>query len=165
MIAYKTLRINTGATLEKHNLIDASILGARETYASSMLTVKLLGKTLGDLLFPATPTVRQEAQEMLSGPIGVGGAFVSMIDLHVPLTIIALFVALLSINLGVLNIMPFPALDGGRIVTTIMYSLLTPFKNAREKLLVFEGYFHSFGFLLLLLLMLYVAFLDVGRFF
>jgi len=102
---------------------------------------------------------------MLSGPIGVGGAFVSMVDMHVPITIILLFIALLSVNLGVLNILPFPALDGGRIVTTFFYSLVSRSKNARAKLLIFEGYFHSIGFLLLLALMLYVAFLDVNRFF
>lgn len=75
---------------------------------------------------------------MLSGPIGVGGAFISMVDLQVPVMIMLLFVALLSINLGVLNILPFPALDGGRIVTTIVYSLLSWSHRAKQYVIAFE---------------------------
>lgn len=137
-IGYSDLRMNTGATLQAFGLKDASIMAAKETYYSSMLTFNLLGKTLGALLFPKTPEEQQEAKEMLSGPIGVGGAFVSMVDLQVPVVIILLFVALLSINLGVLNILPFPALDGGRMVTTLVYSLLSWSERAKRYVIAFE---------------------------
>ena len=43
-----------------------------ETYTLSHLTLDALGKTLYDLIIPATPTDRKEASEMISGPIGMG---------------------------------------------------------------------------------------------
>lgn len=46
MIGYSNLRLNTGATLEKFGVIEAARMASQETYASSMLTFRLLGKTL-----------------------------------------------------------------------------------------------------------------------
>ena len=43
-----------------------------ETYTLSRLTLDALGKTLHDLVIPATPMDRKEASEMISGPIGMG---------------------------------------------------------------------------------------------
>lgn len=61
--------------------------------------------------------------------------------------------------------MPFPALDGGRMITTIFYSIFSFFPSSRNRFVTFEKYLHSIGFILLLALMLYVAGLDIGRFF
>lgn len=88
-----------------------------------------------------------------------------MINLQVPVVIIFLFIALLSINLGVLNILPFPALDGGRMVTTMVYSLLSWSHRTRQYVITFEGWFHFLGFTVLMLFMVYVALLDITRFF
>ncbi len=129
MIAYKDLALGTDFPTEKYGFVDAVKMGAHETYATSMLTLKVLGKTLHGLLLPKNAAEHADAKEMLSGPIGVGNAFVSMVDMQVPAMIIFLFIALLSVNLGVLNILPFPALDGGRIVTTVFYSLFSFFKK------------------------------------
>lgn len=104
-------------------------MGAKETYFTSVLTLKVLGKTFQGLFFSKNVSERENAKEMLSGPIGVGNAFVSMVEMHVPVMIIFIFVALLSVNLGVLNILPFPALDGGRIVTTVFYAFFSLFKK------------------------------------
>jgi regulator of sigma E protease len=64
---------------------------------------------------------------MLAGPIGLGSTFVQIVENSVPLATILVMIALLSINLGVVNILPFPALDGGRIVTTTLYSMMSYF--------------------------------------
>jgi regulator of sigma E protease len=80
--------------------------------------------------------------------------------------LILVVIALISINLGVVNILPIPALDGGRIVTTTFYSLIVRHnKESVEKFLTFEKYFHAFGFLFLMALTIYVAGLDISRFF
>ena len=65
---------------------------------------------------------------------------------------------LLTINLGVFNLLPIPALDGGRIffvlVEVIRRKPLPPEK---------EGMVHMIGFALLILLSLFVAYMDVLR--
>lgn len=65
-------------------------------------------------------------------------------------------VAMLSINLGVFNIMPFPALDGGRAVLIII-EMLTGKKLPAEK----EGMLNFVGLVLLLALIVVVTFKDV----
>ncbi|MCC7493613.1 MAG: RIP metalloprotease RseP [Fimbriimonadaceae bacterium] len=77
---------------------------------------------------------------------------------------------LLSIMIGVFNLLPLPALDGGRII----FVLLTPvarralrlvgFKEASARLVrQIEGYIHAVGLVLLLLLMVLVSVRDVAR--
>lgn len=70
------------------------------------------------------------------------------------------FVALLSVNLGILNLLPIPALDGGRIVF-IGYEALTGRKPNQK----FENALHTVVFILLMGLMLYVTYHDILRLF
>ena len=102
---------------------------------------------------------------MLSGPIGLGSTFVSIVRENVPLNIILVMIALLSINLGVINILPFPALDGGRIVTTTFYSISSFFPHGKKYFSKAEGAIHTIGFIILITLMVYVSGLDISRFF
>lgn len=88
-----------------------------------------------------------------------------MVEWHIPASMILLFVALLSINLAVMNILPFPALDGGRIVTTTIYSILATIGFTKTKILKVESKITTFGFILLMIFMIYVAGLDISRFF
>ena len=69
-------------------------------------------------------------------------------------------VALITINLGLFNLLPVPALDGGRILF-VLISMITR-KKVPDKI---EGAFHAIGMLLLLGLMLFITFNDVGRIF
>lgn len=66
------------------------------------------------------------------------------------------FTGLLSINLAILNIMPFPALDGGRLLFLIIEKLRG--KKNNQKI---EQYFNTFGFVFLLLLMVVVTIKDI----
>jgi regulator of sigma E protease len=70
------------------------------------------------------------------------------------------FVALLSVNLGILNLLPIPALDGGRIVF-LGYEAVTG-KKPNQK---FENMLHTVVFFLLLALMIYVTYHDILRLF
>ncbi len=68
--------------------------------------------------------------------------------------------ALISINLGVMNLLPLPALDGGRI----MFVLIEAVRRKpidRNK----EGIFHFIGFVLLIALMIIITFSDIKRIF
>ena len=69
------------------------------------------------------------------------------------------FVALLSINLGIINGLPFPALDGGRI----LFILIEKIKGSPVSQKV-EQFAHTAGFLALITLMILVTFRDVIKF-
>lgn len=66
--------------------------------------------------------------------------------------------ALLSVNLAIINILPFPALDGGRILFLIMEKIKG--RPVRKEL---EGTIHYIGFLLLMLLIVVVTYKDIAR--
>lgn len=69
------------------------------------------------------------------------------------------FVAILSVNLAIFNLLPIPALDGGRILFVIIEKLRR--KSINEKI---EGLVHTIGFSLLLILILLVTFKDINQF-
>lgn len=96
--------------------------------------------------------------EALSGPVGM----YSIIDEVAALGVanIIYLAAYLSINLGVINILPFPAFDGGRVLFVIIEAITRKKVNP-----VVEGWFHTIGFILLMILMLYITFQDVLRLF
>ncbi|MGB9809044.1 MAG: RIP metalloprotease RseP, partial [Caldanaerobacter sp.] len=70
------------------------------------------------------------------------------------------FSALISVNLGLFNLLPFPALDGGRILFVLAEAVrgkpLPPEK---------EGYIHYLGFLLLIALLIFATYRDIMRIF
>ena len=69
-------------------------------------------------------------------------------------------IALISVNLAVINLLPLPALDGGRILI-VLFSWITG-KAVSPKV---EGIIHAVGLVLLLGLAIFVTINDVGRLF
>ncbi len=69
-----------------------------------------------------------------------------------------MLVAILSLNLGIINLLPFPALDGSRLVF-ITYELIRrkPFPPQKE------GWVHYIGFIILIGLMLLITYKDILR--
>ena len=67
---------------------------------------------------------------------------------------------LLTANLGIMNLLPIPALDGGRLVFLILEAIRRK-RIPPEK----EGMVHFAGFALLMLLMIVVMFNDIKRLF
>lgn len=94
----------------------------------------------------------------LSGPVGMYSVVGTVASLGFANLIY--LTAYLSINLGVLNILPFPAFDGGRVLFVLIEAVTR--KKVDPKI---EGYFHSIGFILIMLLMVYITFQDVLRLF
>ena len=98
----------------------------------------------------------------LSGPVGIvdtmsqiGEQSESAGDALSDLTYLAAFIA---INLAVMNLMPLPALDGGRIFFLLLNAVL-PRKIPAK----YEGYVHMAGMALLMALMVVVTLSDVGK--
>lgn len=93
----------------------------------------------------------------VSGPVGIAYLTKQVTDLG--FSYILQFVALLSINLGIINGFPFPALDGGRI----LFVLIEKIKGSPVSQKV-EQFAHTFGFMALILLMILVTFRDLFKF-
>lgn len=92
----------------------------------------------------------------VAGPVGIAKMTGKMVDLG--FIYVLQFAALLSINLGVINFLPFPALDGGRL----LFLLIEKIKGSPvpQK---FENYVHAVGFTFLILLMILVTVRDIIR--
>lgn len=104
----------------------------------------------------------QLAVTELSGPIGVtsavGEVYTETVSIGLMAVILSMLqlVVLLSANLGVLNLFPIPALDGGRIVIGFIELI-----SGRKVPVNIEGFIHFIGFALLMALGVYIAFNDV----
>jgi regulator of sigma E protease len=109
----------------RFSFTDAVVHGAQETYGQAKLTLELLGNLVQKLVHPQTPTERSEATKSLTGPIGMGNLFVNLVHVNVPVSLILAIAALISINLGVFNLLPFPALDGGRFAFLTIHTVIS----------------------------------------
>ena len=90
----------------------------------------------------------------LSGPVGVASTIGEAASMGLDSTI--LIIAFITINLGVFNLLPFPALDGGRLLFLLIEMIRRkPIKPE------YEGYVNTAGLLILLGLMAMVTFNDV----
>ncbi|MBZ5749905.1 MULTISPECIES: RIP metalloprotease RseP [Metabacillus] len=96
--------------------------------------------------------------EMLSGPVGIYD-MTDQVAQSGTLNLLR-WAALLSINLGIVNLLPLPALDGGRLLFLFIEALRGK-PIDRQK----EGIVHFIGFSLLMLLMLVVTWNDIQRLF
>jgi len=97
--------------------------------------------------------------ENLSGPIGVAGVINDAVNSDENTLLNILFiVAMLTVNLGIFNLLPLPALDGGRLLFMLI-ELVTRKKVPPEK----EGLVHTIGLVLLLMLAVVVFYSDIMK--
>ena len=120
--------------------------------AGCRLTLSTVGGYLQDLRLVATP--RTEAYKSVGSFIAIGQVFPAQWDWYVFMRLLAL----LSIMLGVMNLLPIPALDGGHIVICL-YEIVTGRKPSDKFILAAQ----MVGMVLLILLMLLAFGNDIGR--
>lgn len=115
----------------------------------------MVWRSLGDLL-----SGRYGLND-LSGPVGtvdyIGDAVSQAVSLDGWRTLLTM-IALITINVGVFNLLPLPALDGGRLLFLIIEGVTR--KRIPAK---YEGIVHFIGLLLLFLLMIVVTFSDIRK--
>ena len=118
-------------------------------------SIRQMGAGLLSLIRGETPL------DDLAGPIGMGQLTSEVInDSPLPLWVtIANLMFILSLNLGLLNLLPLPALDGGRLLFVFIEVVRGGRRVSPEK----EGMVHFVGMVLLLTFMIGIAFLDVER--
>lgn len=93
----------------------------------------------------------------LSGPVGIYKVVGDSISMGIQQVIY--LIAFLSINVGLINILPIPAFDGGRVLFLIIEKIKGSPVNAK-----FESLCHTVFFILLILLMIYITVFDIIRF-
>ncbi len=133
-----------------HNLFE-SIKAAFKNFWEDFT---LIFNTLKILIHPTG--VRQVGVQNLSGVVGI----YSMIGSYLEAGIIALllFMALLSVNIGVMNLLPIPALDGGRILFIIIEGIIHRPLNRK-----IEAMINNIMFILLMIFMIYILYNDIMR--
>lgn len=92
----------------------------------------------------------------VSGPVGIAGYLNDARQFGV--SALFAFIALISINLAIINLLPFPALDGGRLLFVAIESIIRRPINPK-----FANALNLLGFALLLLLMVVITFSDIGK--
>jgi regulator of sigma E protease len=94
----------------------------------------------------------------VAGPIGIAGIVGGAAKLG--FTYLIMITALISINLGVINLIPFPALDGGRILFVLIEGVIR-----RRIPMKFTNWVNGIGFVLLMLLMVVITYKDIAKMF
>lgn len=99
-----------------------------------------------------------KASEQVSGPVGI---FVVLKDGSLlGIRFILMIIAIISLTLAIMNVLPIPALDGGRLFVTLIFKL-----SKKELTQSLEEKIHGTGFAALMLLFLLITYVDVRRFF
>lgn len=111
-----------------------------------------MGKTIYYLL------TGQIGIDSLSGPVGIYTVVGSAAEAGI-LSVLYL-IAYLCINVGIINLIPLPAFDGGRI----LFLIIEKIKGSKVDPKI-ENVIHSVGFILLMVLMIYVTYHDILRVF
>jgi regulator of sigma E protease len=96
--------------------------------------------------------------DQFAGPIGI--ASITGQAARLGFIYLLQFTALLSLNLAIINILPFPSLDGGRIIFLLVEKLKG--RPIRKEL---ENMANNIGFLLLMVLIIFITFKDIIKLF
>lgn len=99
---------------------------------------------------------RESSAEDIGGPIMIASIIGQAA--RVGILNVLNWTAIISINLGIINLLPFPALDGGRISFIIIEMIRGKAVDPRK-----ESYVHMIGFAILILLMVFIIYNDVLR--
>lgn len=157
----EALQTRDGKTVTRYSI---GVIGSQETYSAGPLAaipmafqetghkVKMIGLALGDLF-----SGKLSVKESLGGPIILGKAVYNQAEYAGFFAVVSLC-AFLSINLGLLNLLPIPALDGGHVLFCLIELVIH--RPVPVKVQAVSTYL---GFSLLICLMLMATVLDITR--
>jgi regulator of sigma E protease len=136
----------------REGFFSALVHGARETADALGTIVKGFYHLLSNIF--SSPEIAKD----LSGPVGI--VMIAKWAGDMGFVFFLQLMALISLNLAIFNLIPFPALDGGRVVLLLVEWITRSPVSDRVQTAINAG-----GLLLLLALMIFVTIQDVGRFF
>jgi len=125
----------------------AIVLGTKSTFEMGVKMVEVIGQ-----LFTGEVSTKS-----LTGPVGI--VYMVGDTARMGWIYLAQLTALISLNLAIVNMLPFPALDGGRLLFLVI-RLFTGKAISDDT----EGKIHFIGLMLLFGLMIYITYQDIGRF-
>lgn len=96
----------------------------------------------------------------VAGPVGITSIVKQILEIQNPLIPYLDFVAAISLNLAIVNILPFPGLDGGRLLFLVIEAITKKKPNA-----TIEKYVHTTGLVILLGLIFLITLSDIKKFF
>ena len=129
-----------------HDPISAVELGARRTVDAATLILRGLGDLVSNITNP-----------QVSGPVGIVSD-IGVVRSSLPPVYLIWFIGLLSANLAVVNVLPFPPLDGGRVAVSLIQAATgNRIGEAAERLVYLTG------FVLLMALLAWVTYNDILR--
>ncbi len=139
------LGVETGTSFNIVKLLYMPWVQTGEASVQILSTLKLLfsknsGVTISDL----------------SGPVGIANLFTTLVQGEDAVYNILYWTGLLSVNIGIINLLPLPALDGGRLAF-LLYEAITR-KKPTPKV---ENTIHNIGFILLMALFVFVLVSDI----
>jgi len=157
----------TGADIVRSTW-SAPIVAAGVTKQFTILTFEGLGKALAGLGGTIAGTItgntharevaQTEASSQVTGPVGI--FFVLKYGSTLGIRFMLFIVAIISLTLAIMNVLPIPALDGGRLwMMLISRALRHPLSAKREEAITATGFFVLIGLIVL------VTIVDVRRFF
>lgn len=167
-LVFDDVTVNLAQTEDgkSHVVLDFYVVGTERTvwtvvqksFADTVSTVRMVYASLFGLI-----TGRFGFNEM-AGPVGTAQAVTQVASAGLQSSFgdavnnIVYIMLIISVNLGIVNLLPLPALDGGRIVFLLIEAIFRRPVPAR-----YERWVHAGGFALLLGLMVVVTFNDIAR--
>ncbi|MFW5703271.1 MAG: M50 family metallopeptidase [Patescibacteria group bacterium] len=142
------LDVESAYEMKTYSWIEAPVAGLKHAATITVTIVRELGKVIGRLVTLQSPGID------VTGPVGIAQYTGQAVE--VGWKAVLELVALLSLNLAVINMLPFPALDGGRVVF-VLYEWISKRRIPAN----FERYMNLFGIITLLLLSVVVTYFDI----
>ena len=143
------------ATLNYETPVQKILSGPVHSYNLTVYSFEILGKTIGTAFEKGDIT---PVSQNVAGPIGITSIVGQILSIENPLVPYLEFMAALSLNLAVINILPFPGLDGGRFFFLIVEAITR--KKTHPTL---EKYIHTIGLMVLLSLIFLVTISDIKK--
>ena len=149
-------RLMIGVVVDEESAITQRLSPAEGIMVGLRQTWLMISLLCGALVQMATGQI--SVSENLSGPVALAQVIGQTISSGFSDTLF--LTAFLSVNLGIMNLIPFPALDGGRIIV-----YLVELARRKPMKLETEGWINAIGFVFLISLMLFLTFKDIIRVF
>ena len=144
------IAIDQNIIVQKYPFPVSILYATKQAAQDSILVVKGFLDVIKTLVTSLT------VPEGVAGPVGMAQLTGEFVQIG-PNAVLAL-VYMLSLSLAVLNILPIPALDGGRLMFILIEVVTRRKVNPK-----YEAYAHMVGIVLLLAFLAFISFKDVGR--
>ncbi len=144
--------ISPGTDIKRYPWYEAPFVGTKEALNETWLIVN------GLVMLTTQILTRGAVPQDVAGPVGIAQLTGTVVSIG--FNAVLSFVALLSLNLAIVNILPFPALDGGRLLFIAIEAV-----TRRKVDPVLESYIHTVGMAILLALIALITVHDLLRIF